>query len=417
MKAAVQTNETAQQQTGVRVTESEAESSGTKTASSMKESSIQTSGIKTTDRVRAASGQTAEMKEAVAQIETVVIKMDESDIDTDAVKQAGKILRQGGLAAFPTETVYGLGADALRAEASRKIYAAKGRPSDNPLIVHICCMQDLEKIVTDIPKTAKKLAEAFWPGPLTMILKKNDKVPYETTGGLDTVAVRMPANKIALALIREGGGYIAAPSANTSGRPSPTLAEHVYADMKGKIPVILDGGQTGVGIESSIIDLTEDIPMILRPGCITLDMIQNVIGQVRTDPGIIEEDSGCRPKAPGMKYKHYAPKADLFLVEGKSESVVKRINQLAVQCIKEGKKVGIIGTKETAEFYNNGIVMSIGGRQEEEVIAHNLYKILRDLDNYDVDIIYSESFSTPRMGQAVMNRLLKAAGHQVIEAV
>lgn len=350
------------------------------------------------------------------EIQTIIWKMDESDIDAEAVKQAGKILREGGLAAFPTETVYGLGADALQAEASRKIYAAKGRPSDNPLIVHICCMQDLEKIVKTVPDTAKKLADAFWPGPLTMILNKNDKVPYETTGGLDTVAVRMPSNKIALALIREGGGFIAAPSANTSGKPSPTLAEHVYEDLNGKIPVILDGGQTGVGIESSIIDLTEDIPVILRPGCITMEMIENVIGRVRMDPGLVTEGAGQKPKAPGMKYKHYAPKADMYLVEGEAEAVVRKINLLAEKRTGEGKKVGIIGTKETAQYYKNGIVMSIGGRQEEEEIAHNLYRILRELDNSDVDIIYSESFLTPRMGQAVMNRLLKAAGHQIIEA-
>lgn len=355
-------------------------------------------------------------QEEKKEIQTVIRKMDESDIDAEAVRQAGKILREGGLAAFPTETVYGLGADALQAEASRKIYAAKGRPSDNPLIVHICCMQDLEKIVKTVPDTAKKLADAFWPGPLTMILNKNDKVPYETTGGLDTVAVRMPSNKIALALIREGGGFIAAPSANTSGKPSPTLAEHVYEDLNGKIPVILDGGQTGVGIESSIIDLTEDIPVILRPGCITMDMIENVIGRVRMDPGLVTEGARQKPKAPGMKYKHYAPKADMYLVEGEAEAVVRKINLLAEKRSGEGKKVGIIGTKETAQYYKNGIVMSIGGRQEEEEIAHNLYRILRELDNSDVDIIYSESFLTPRMGQAVMNRLLKAAGHQIIEA-
>lgn len=348
---------------------------------------------------------------------TEVKKIDEDNIDHSIIRRAGEILRDGGLVAFPTETVYGLGADALQAEASRKIYAAKGRPSDNPLIVHICCMEDLKNIVTEVPETAKSLAEAFWPGPLTMILNKNEKVPYETTGGMDTVAVRMPSSKIALALIREGGGYIAAPSANTSGRPSPTLAEHVYTDMEGRIPLILDGGEVGIGIESTIVDLTEGIPLVLRPGYITLDMLSEVIGKVCIDPGLIEDDSKKRPKAPGMKYKHYAPKADMFLVEGEPKMVVKTINELAGEKTKTGKKVGIIGTKETADHYEHGIVFCIGGRQEDKVIAHNLYKILREFDKSGVDIIYSESFRNSGMGQAVMNRLLKAAGHQVIEAI
>lgn len=345
---------------------------------------------------------------------TIVKKIYETKLDMEILKEAGKILQEGGLVAFPTETVYGLGADALHAEAAAKIYAAKGRPSDNPLIVHICCFEDLKAIVTEIPGTARLLADAFWPGPLTMILPKSKKVPYETTGGLDTVAVRMPSNKIALALIKEGGGYIAAPSANTSGRPSPTLAEHVYEDLKDKIPLILDGGAVGIGIESTIIDLTENIPVILRPGYITLERLSYVIGQVRMDPGILVQDAGIRPKAPGMKYKHYAPKADMILVEGRQEQVVAKIRELTREKIKAGKKVGIIGTKETVGYYEQGIVRNIGGREEEEVIAHNLYRILRELDESDVDIIYSESFSTPRIGQAIMNRLLKAAGHQVI---
>lgn len=348
---------------------------------------------------------------------TEVKKIDEDNIDHSIIRQAGEILREGGLVAFPTETVYGLGADALQAEASRKIYAAKGRPSDNPLIVHICCVEDMNNIVTEVPETAKKLAEAFWPGPLTMILNKNEKVPYETTGGMDTVAVRMPSSKIALALIREAGGYIAAPSANTSGRPSPTLAEHVYTDMEGRIPLILDGGEAGIGIESTIVDLTEGIPLVLRPGYITLDMLSEVIGKVCIDPGFIEDDSEKRPKAPGMKYKHYAPKADMFLVEGEPDMVVKKINELAGEKTGAGKKVGIIGTKETADHYEHGIVFCIGGRLEDEMIAHNLYKILRELDKSGADIIYSESFRDSGMGQAVMNRLLKAAGHQVIEAI
>lgn len=347
---------------------------------------------------------------------TVVKKLSESNIDINTIKQAGHILRTGGLVAFPTETVYGLGADALQPEASKKIYAAKGRPSDNPLIVHICRFEDLNKIAAYIPKAARLLADAFWPGPLTMILEKSVEVPYETTGGMDTVAVRMPSNKIALALIQEGGGYIAAPSANTSGRPSPTLAAHVFEDLKDKIPLILDGGAVGIGIESTIIDLTEDIPVVLRPGFISVDMLTKVISEVCMDPGILTEDENIKPKAPGMKYRHYAPKAEMIVVEGVRENVIKKINELSQEKMKQGKKVGIIGTEETAECYGYGLVISIGKRREEEMIAHNLYKILRQFDESDVDIIFSESFSTLRMGQAIMNRLLKAAGHQIIVA-
>lgn len=350
--------------------------------------------------------------------ETAVKKINEADIDSsmEVIREAGHILKEGGLVAFPTETVYGLGANALDAAASKKIYAAKGRPSDNPLIVHVSSFQHMEGIVSGMPQTARRLAKAFWPGPLTMVLNKNGKVPYETTGGLDTVAVRMPSNKIALALIREGGGYIAAPSANVSGRPSPTLAGHVYEDMAGRIPLILDGGEVGIGIESTIVDLTGDIPVILRPGYITMDMIAEVVGNVRIDPGLMAENGSIRPKAPGMKYRHYAPKAEMAIIEGEPGLVVQKINNLARQETTDGKSVGIIAAMETAQQYEYGIVYSIGERQEEETIAHNLYKILRMLDESGVDIIYSESFLTPRMGQAIMNRLLKAAGHRVIVA-
>ena len=290
-------------------------------------------------------------------MKTEVIKIDQNNMDTEALERAAAIIRDGGLVAFPTETVYGLGADALSAEASKKIYAAKGRPSDNPLIVHVAEFSDMEKIAQEMPEEAKKLADAFWPGPLTMIVRKNDKVPYETTGGMDTVAVRMPNHPVALELIRRSGGYIAAPSANTSGKPSPTLAEHVAFDMDGRIPMILDGGPVGIGIESTIVDLTEDIPMILRPGYITPKMLEKVIGEVKIDPGIIASDSLQKPKAPGMKYKHYAPKADLILVDGEEEKVVAKINALAKEAVLLGKKVGIIGTDETIDRYPEGEVV------------------------------------------------------------
>lgn len=350
----------------------------------------------------------------MSSMNTKIIKITDCLQQADDIKEAGRILKEGGLVAFPTETVYGLGADARNAEGAKRIYEAKGRPSDNPLIVHIARFEDLSKIVKNVPQKAKQLNEAFWPGPLTMILEKNEEIPYETTGGMDTVAVRMPSHPVALELIKNGGGYVAAPSANTSGRPSPTLAEHVRDDMNGKIPMILDGGPVGIGIESTIIDLTEEIPMILRPGYITQDMLEAVIGEVRMDPGIIAEDSLVKPKAPGMKYKHYAPKADLVLVDGEESAVVDKINELTAEAIARGQRVAIICTDATSAKYTQGECLSIGARSDEDAIAHHLYRILRDCDDMDVDFIYSESFSTPRIGQAIMNRLLKAAGHQVI---
>lgn len=349
-------------------------------------------------------------------MQTRVVKIDPSNIDENAIQEAAALIASGELVAFPTETVYGLGADALHPEASKKIYAAKGRPSDNPLIVHICKFEELESIAKLVPPQARKLADAFWPGPLTMIVWKNDKVPYETTGGMDTVAIRMPNHPIALKLIEQSGCLIAAPSANTSGKPSPTEAAHVALDLDGKIPMILDGGPVGIGIESTIIDLTEDMPMILRPGYITPQMLEDVLGEeVKIDPGIIASDSLTKPKAPGMKYKHYAPKADLVLVDGDADKVVRKINEL-VQAKKDaGQKVGVIATDETKDLYQADIVVSIGAREDEDAIAKHLYKILREFDDWNVDAIYSESFATPRIGQAIMNRLLKAAGHQVLQ--
>ena len=345
---------------------------------------------------------------------TQIYKIDSKAVDHQKMEEAAQLIRSGELVAFPTETVYGLGADALNPQASKKIYAAKGRPSDNPLIVHIARFEDLEEIAKEVPQEAKKLADAFWPGPLTMIVYKNEKVPYETTGGMDTVAIRMPDHPAALELIRQSGCLIAAPSANTSGRPSPTFAEHVAEDLGGRIPMILDGGEVGIGIESTIIDLTEKIPMILRPGYITKEMLEAVIGTVRTDPGIIAADSTKKPKAPGMKYRHYAPKANLMLIDGAKCAVVDKINELTDAMHSEGKKVGIIGTDETVASYRGDMVLSIGAREDEDAIARHLYKLLREFDEADVDVIYSESFATPRIGQAIMNRLLKAAGHQVL---
>ena len=343
-----------------------------------------------------------------------IISMTEEKIDKEGIKRAGEILKNGGLVAFPTETVYGLGGNALDPQASMKIYAAKGRPSDNPLIIHIADMESLKKIVREIPEKARILAEKYWPGPLTMILQKADIVPAETTGGLESVAVRFPSDKIAQELIRAAGGYVAAPSANTSGRPSPTTASHVKEDLGERIDMILDGGTVGIGLESTIVDFTEEMPVVLRPGYISLEMLKETLGEVKMDKGLISPDSKVRPKAPGMKYRHYAPKAELSIVEGEISKVVKAINDFAKEAEKQGKKAGIIATEETKEQYTCGIVKCIGSREEEETIAHNLYEVLREFDQCEADVIYSEAFYTPRMGQAIMNRLLKAAGHKII---
>lgn len=332
----------------------------------------------------------------------------------EIVKKAGEILKAGGLVAFPTETVYGLGADALNEKAAEKTYQAKGRPSDNPLIVHISDMEALYKIVEYVPEKAEIVAKHFWPGPLTMVFRKNDKVPYGTTGGLDTVAVRMPDHDLAQRIIGAGGGYISAPSANSSGRPSPTLAQHVAEDLNGKIDMIVDGGAVDIGVESTILDMTSAQPVILRPGMITKEMLSAVIGQVDIDKALIDEHSKEPPKAPGMKYRHYAPKAILTLVEGDIEKSIETINMLAQEKQEKGYKVGIIGTDESILEYRGEIVKSLGNRASVESVAHNLYKVLREFDQEEVDYIYSEAFFTDGIGYAIMNRLLKAAGNRVI---
>ena len=259
------------------------------------------------------------------------------------------------------------------------------------------------------------MAEAFWPGPLTMIFEKSDVVPYETTGGLESVAVRMPSHPVAAALIRAGGGYIAAPSANTSGRPSPTQASHVREDLEGKIDMIIDGGSVGIGLESTIVDFTEEDPVILRPGYINQEMMEGVIGQVKVDRGLLITDEKVRPKAPGMKYRHYAPEAPLTIIEGKAEDTIAYINEQCEKLREEGKRAGVIATDETRGKYQAAVVKSIGSRRDEEGIARHLFGILREFDEEKVDAIFSESFDTPKMGQAIMNRLLKAAGHHIIQ--
>ena len=351
-------------------------------------------------------------------VETRVIKaFGDEEKDRELMQMAGDIIREGGLVAIPTETVYGLAGDALNKESSKKIYSAKGRPSDNPLIVHIADMEALSRIVLELPEKAKALAAKYWPGPLTMVFKKTGLVPYETTGGLDSVAVRMPVNEIAREFIKSSGGYIAAPSANKSGRPSCTTAEHVLEDLKGEIPLIIDGGAVGIGLESTIVDMTSETPCLLRPGYINLQMLEEVIGHVDIDPsieGVMDENA--HPKAPGMKYKHYAPKGELYIVEGEESSVIEKINALVKASEEKNEKAAVIVSSETKDFYKCGIIKDVGSRADEESIAHNLFAVLRELDDMGVSAIYTEAFDTPRMGMAIMNRLVRAAGHKIIKA-
>jgi len=350
-------------------------------------------------------------------LETKIVALEseyaDSFKDEQQIALAGEILKSGGLVAFPTETVYGLGGDALNPDSSQKIYAAKGRPSDNPLIVHIYRIEDLEEIAVDIPEAAYTLAERFWPGPLTMILKKADKVPEETTGGLKTVAVRMPQNRVALKMIEAAGGFVAAPSANRSGRPSPTLAKYVVQDMDGRIDMIIDGGQAVIGLESTIVDLTSEEPMILRPGYISGRMIEEAIGTVSEDVTMFSVEEGHAPKAPGMKYRHYAPKGQVIIVEGQGENVVQYINAQTTLAKEKGEKVGVIATLENQEQYLADTVKNVGSREDEEMIAGRLFQILREFDDEEATVIYSEAFFGGDLGQAIMNRLLKAAGHHI----
>lgn len=352
-------------------------------------------------------------------MDTMILKLGEGEKDEEALRLGGEIIKSGGLVAFPTETVYGLGGDALNPESSRKIYAAKGRPSDNPLIVHLYRTEDLYKVAREVPEAALRLAAAFWPGPLTMILPKSDLVPKETTGGLDTVAVRLPSHQGARSLIKYAGGFISAPSANLSGKPSPTVAKYVIEDMKGRIEMILDDGEVGIGLESTIVDLTVSPPQILRPGFITGEMLREVLGAVENDATLFSTANGQAPRAPGMKYRHYAPKGDLAIVRGSDEKVAAYVNERLAEARLAGEKTGVIAATETAGSYVADVVKTIGDRRDEEVIARRLYGLLREFDDEGVTKIYSESFGDEKtersgLGQAIMNRLLKAAGHQVI---
>lgn len=348
-------------------------------------------------------------------MKTQIFKVDSDNIDNTIIDKAADIIKSGGLVAFPTETVYGLGGDGLNPEASMKIYAAKGRPSDNPLILHISDISQLSTLVSEIPENAKRLASEFWPGPLTMILKKSNIVPKETSGGLDTVAIRFPENRVAQALITSSGTPIAAPSANTSGRPSPTRASHVEFDLSGKIDMIIDGGACEFGLESTIVDLSGEVPCLLRPGSITLEMLRDVLGRVDVDKAVIAKlDAGELPKAPGMKYTHYSPSADVVIVRGDRDKMVHKINELITQ-VNSSLKIGVIATEENKDKYKNCEVLVIGSTKDPQTIAANLFKMLRKCDYHKIDKVFAEGLCEDELGLAIMNRLKKAAGYCIIE--
>lgn len=350
-------------------------------------------------------------------MKTILAKVDLSRSDSaEVIQTAAKILQEGGLVAFPTETVYGLGGNGLDSAACEKIYIAKGRPSDNPLILHISEFEELEPIVREVSPAAQKLMDAFWPGPLTMVFPKADIVPEKATGGLDTVAVRFPSHPVARAIIRAAGLPIAAPSANSSGKPSPTRASHVEFDLNGKIDMIVDGGAAEWGLESTIVDVSGEVPMILRPGAVTKEMMEKVVGTVEIDPAILTKPAAdLKPKAPGMKYTHYSPKAEVVLVKGETKAVVDEINRLATEDMAQGLKTGVMATEETKDLYQADIVLSLGSRDRPEEIGANLFKYLRKFDFLGAERVYSEVFSEEGEGMAIMNRLNKAAGYCVID--
>ena len=347
-------------------------------------------------------------------METVIKKVDENNIDIDIIREMAEKIRNGETVIFPTETVYGLGANAMDEDAAKKIYLAKGRPSDNPLIVHISDIEEVDKIALEVGEKAKKAMENFWPGPLTIILKKKEIVPNVTSGGLSTVAIRMPSNKIANALIRESKTQIAAPSANISGRPSPTKAEHVVKEMSGRVSGIIMGGDCDFGLESTVVDFSEDKPMILRPGSITKEMLEEVLGEVSIDPSLTKKEDNIKAKAPGMKYKHYSPNAQVYIVKGEENNVITKMNELSRKNHAENKKTGIMCMSKDVDKFECDYVVDLGKDYDE--VASNLFDALIKMDEAKMDIVYSVCFESCGVGQAIMNRLLKSAAYRIIDA-
>jgi len=344
---------------------------------------------------------------------TRLIKIDPEHPDMALIDEAAQVIRAGGTVAFPTETVYGLGANGLDGHAVCKIFKAKGRPSDNPLILHIATLNELRPLVRDLSAQADKLIRLFWPGPLTLVLPRSKQVPDEVTGGLDTVAVRMPDHIVAQLLIAKAGVPIAAPSANRSGRPSPTCAAAVWEDLHGKIDLLIDGGSGGIGVESTVLDVTKDIPVLLRPGGITLEELRDTLGEIAFDSSLALESAV--PKAPGMKYTHYAPRARVILIEGEQPLSPKILQTFVDAERQKGTQVGALLTEEMASLVRADVVHTMGSARQPLSIAARLFGALRDFDNTQVEVIFAEGISEEGIGLAIMNRLRKAAGCNVIK--
>jgi L-threonylcarbamoyladenylate synthase len=350
--------------------------------------------------------------------ETLTLKVDSQNPDIAKIEIAAQFIRKGGLVAFPTETVYGLGADALNPDAVLALFEAKKRPLDNPPIVHVAGQSEVYRLVDEVPKKAELLMELFWPGPLTLIFKRSSIVPSVTVAGLDTVAIRMPKHKVASALIRQSGCPIAAPSANLAGKPSPTTAQHVSEDLNGRIDIILDGGSTNIGVESTVVDLSVDPPMLLRPGGTPFEALKQVFGDMRLHPFVQAEAELPLEKmrSPGMKHKHYAPKAEVILVEGSVPAVVAKVKELTSFYTLKGAKVGVLATDETQASYKADVVKSLGSRFNLVLVAQNLFRLFREVDAEGVDVIIAEGVPSEGLGLAVMNRLRKASGYHIIKA-
>ncbi|MFR5189066.1 L-threonylcarbamoyladenylate synthase [Peptostreptococcus sp.] len=345
-------------------------------------------------------------------MKTLIKEIDINKPDQDLISLFANMLADGKTVIFPTETVYGLGANALDEDAATKIYQAKGRPSDNPLLVHVADKEDVYDLVENVDDRAKLLMDKFWPGPLTIVFKKKAIIPDRTSGGLDTVAIRMPSDQVARDLIRQAGVPIAAPSANISGRPSPTKPEHIIRDMDGRVDGILVGGPCDYGVESTIIDLSEDLAMVLRPGSITLEMLGEVLGRVDLDPSLKNKDDNIRAKAPGMKYKHYSPQAQVYIVKADDlEGFAERVDSLCEDNAKKGLKIGVMTMNYDQHSYQ-AKVFDLGGSYTE--VAKNLFDSLISLDRESIDIAYVPYFEERGIGVAIMNRLKKAAAYRII---
>lgn len=349
--------------------------------------------------------------------QTRMLKVDPQQPDIKQVQEAANIIKKGGLVAFPTETVYGLGADALNPKAVSNLFKAKNRPTDNPPIIHVENTNTVHTLTKQIPPKAETLMKEFWPGPLTLVFKRSKTVPDITVAGLNTVAIRMPKHNVALTLIKESGCPIAAPSANLAGKPSPTSAEHVLKDLNGRIDAILDAGPTCIGVESTVLDLSVDPAVVLRPGGTPLEALKQVLGEVKLHPFVVAEKKLPveKTRSPGMKHKHYAPKAPLIVVEGKVSPVMATIKSLISDYWMQDKRVGVLATAETAWAYEADVVKSLGSRRKMDVVAANLFRLLREFDEENVDVIIAESVSTEGLGLAVMNRLRKASGYNIIK--